>query len=331
MTSRYIDDLKELQKSMLDSLSQLDNGTSDETGSPEGPSTLTECSRLVVQFGTVLRCAVVSLDQGNRHISVVYLPSKSLDDMDTLRITGNLERVPEQTRHEMQQLVQMANWLYEFKRALRCVTEKNNSNRLERIDQLRDEAIGVNTMDKSGNASDGDSHTVDIAAASTKTQLLNQTKKLTSNLMKGNQILQSGILQSDLNLDELKQQTNLLQTVDDKYDQFQSVMQRTSTLVKTLEKASNREKRDVYIALIFLVACISWVFWRRILRMPTKLLLWICFKFFKSILATVGLVRSTVASPGSSSTVSSAVQATTATLEQAVDEAMDRILAHDEL
>ena len=334
MASVYMEELEGLQPGMLDSLGQVDSAANavGAEALPEGVSTLTACSRLIMRFETALRCAVEALDQGSRFVTVAYVPSRSLDCVDTLKIGGSMQRVSESTKEQLRRLVQLVDWLGAYKGALRSATEQSSAHRLERIDQLRDEAIRAHSTRESGSddARNSDTRTVDIAAASTKGQLLGQTKKLTSSLMKGNQMLQAGILQSDLNLDELKMQTGLLQTVDDKNTQFQSVMQRTSTLVKTLERASNREKRDVYLALFFLVACMAWVFWRRILRAPTRLLLWLCFRFFKSILAAIGLVRAVA--PATTPHSASPSAAATAALEQAVDAAMDRVLAaHDEL
>lgn len=44
------------------------------------------------------------------------------------------------------------------------------------------------------------------------------------------------------------------------------------------------------MSLGFLVLCISWVIWKRLIRGPLKLVLWIWFSFFKKILFTTGVV-----------------------------------------
>ncbi|KAK5773611.1 Sec20p PWA37_002442 [Arxiozyma heterogenica] len=182
---------------------------------------------------------------------------------------------------------------------------------------------------------------------STRDQLLNKTQQLTNNLIKSNTLLQSSILQSDLNLDNLKQQTQSLNQIQDKYSQLETVFNKTNRLVKSLETASNQEKRDVYISLGFLALVISWVVWRRIFKGPTKLFLWLLFKFFKGILVSVGVVQKftskdniltvpnaitdAIMTTGASLTNSNTATDITASLEQAVDDAINRILLHDEL
>lgn len=153
-------------------------------------------------------------------------------------------------------------------------------------------------------------------------------------------------------MDELRAQTNSLTQIDDKYTQFETVFKKTADLVKVLENASHQEKRDVYLSLGFLLCCISWVLWRRIFKLPVKLGLWLLFKFFKGILVTLGLVKSYAGSSSSlqapSLVLNAPILATTTTssatsvepfasvsavssIQRAVDEAVDRIVSHDEL
>ena len=342
---QYVDDLKDLKFKMLDQLNKLNNSNTEvndditfdnTTEEIDSRSVSEECTKLILQFESVLKVAIVAINQSNKHIKLTYIQSQSLDNMDTLKISGsNLDKCKPQLIQAVKELIVLTNWNYEFKQKLKQRIQNDHYEKLNQIDELRNDAILKHSQLRTKETVK-DTKTIDIQATSTKSQLLSQTKKLSNNLIKGNQILQSSILQSNLNLDELRQQTNSLQTVDDKYDQFQSIVSKTSTLVKSLEKASNQEKRDVYLALFFLIACISWVIWRRILKLPVKLFLWVCFKFFKSILVAIGMVQTSV--KGSSITPpdmisnNSLMATATESLENIVDEAMERILDdHDEL
>ena len=343
---QYVDDLKDLKFKMLDQLNKLNNINNDINGDMAFNETQDEidtrsvsedCTKLILEFESILKVAIVAINQSNKHIKLTFMQSQSLDDMDTLKISGSsLDKCKPIVIQTVKELIILTNWNYEFKQKLKQRIQNEHYDKLSQIDQLRNEAIKKHSQLRNKETIK-DTKTIDIQATSTKSQLLSQTKKLSNNLIKGNQILQSSILQSNLNLDELRQQTSSLQTVDDKYDQFQSIVSKTSSLVKSLEKASNQEKRDVYLALFFLIACISWVIWRRILKLPVKLFLWMCFKFFKSILIAIGMVQSSVkgssiTSPDMISNSKSLIATATESLERIVDEAMERILDdHDEL
>ncbi|CAB4253586.1 similar to Saccharomyces cerevisiae YDR498C SEC20 Membrane glycoprotein v-SNARE involved in retrograde transport from the Golgi to the ER [Maudiozyma barnettii] len=336
---QYVEELEQLKIRMLDELSKLsEDSLSDNASENDSQDINAECTKLVMQFESKLRSAIVVINQSNKTIKLTYIQSRSLDTLDTLKVVGDLQQCKNETCGLIQDIIMLTNWNYEYKERMRKMIKANYYQKLNEMDQLRNEAINAHTESKISTEKHRDTPTVDVQGTSTKAQVLTQTKKLSNNLIKGNQILQSSILQSSLNLDELKQQTSSLQTVDDKYDQFQLVVNKTSSLVKSLEKASNQEKRDVYLALFFLIACISWVVWRRILKMPVKLFLWMCFKFFKSILVAIGMVQSTISTTTTmkrediTSSHSSIIKEATQSLEQFVDEAMDRILSsHDEL
>ncbi|SMN19531.1 similar to Saccharomyces cerevisiae YDR498C SEC20 Membrane glycoprotein v-SNARE involved in retrograde transport from the Golgi to the ER [Maudiozyma saulgeensis] len=334
----YVEELEKLKFKMLDELNKLgEDSLTSNTSENDSKDICMECTKFVMQFESTLRCATVAINQSNKAIKLTYVQSQSLDTMDTLKVEGKLQECKNETATAIQDIIMLTNWNYEYKEKMRKMAKANYYHQLNQVDQLRNDAIDTHTKSTMSTEQSHDTRTVDIQGTSTKVQLLSQTKKLSNNLIKGNQILQSSILQSSLNLDELKQQTSSLQTVDDKYDQFQLIVNKTSSLVKSLEKASNQEKRDVYLALFFLIACVSWVIWRRILKMPVKLFIWVCFKFFKSILVTIGLVQSTISTTTMkgntiTTTSSSVIKEATQSLEQIVDEAMDRILSsHDEL
>ena len=312
MTSRFIKDLEGLKNSLLNELDsfQVDlNQYQDQEhktlvgNGSEGTESYSQCIQLMQQFESVLNSAIVSVNQEFKPLRIVWERLNTLDKPDQLRIVGNdiYRQGTSDFLYSYDKLLQLLDWFYQFKLSLRACLLKVHEFKYTKIDRYRDEAIEMHSIDLKTSSSTSSLHkhgttgTTDLASMSksamTKSTLLTQTKKLTNKLARSNQMLQSGILQSELNLDELRQQTKTLEVVSDRYSQFQVVFDKTSELVKTLEKASNKEKRDVYLSLGFLVACISWVIWRRILKLPVKMVLWLCFKFFRGILVAIGLVR----------------------------------------
>ena len=354
MTSRFIEDLEGLKDSLLDELDSFqvnhyqdqDQGhkTPDDNGS-DGTESYLQCIQLMQQFESTLNSAIVSLNQEFKPLRVVWERLNALDKPDQLRIVGNefYKLGDSDFLYSYDKLWQLLDWFYQFKLNLRnCLLEVHES-KYAKVDRYRDEAIEMHSIDLKTSSSTSSIHkrgttgTIDLESMSksamTKSTLLTQTKKLTSKLARSNQMLQSGILQSELNLDELRQQTKTLEVVSDRYSQFQVVFDKTSQLVKTLEKASNKEKRDVYLSLGFLVACISWVVWRRILKLPVKMALWLCFKFFRGILVAIGLVRRSQYSSGTvTGEVSTMVRAAsyspvaTATATTAVSAIIDTVI-----
>lgn len=157
-------------------------------------------------------------------------------------------------------------------------------------------------------------------ATNIKGKTLQVNKKITSNLLRTNQILRSSVLQSELNIDELKQQTDTLMLVNDKFDRFKAMSQASTKLIKAINNSSYQEKQKVYAAIAFFCGCIMWVLWRRIFKYPVKFTFWLCFKFFKSLLYTVGIVKSSV-SPNQASSSSTVVSAISSVKDTILDQA----------
>ncbi|AGO11133.1 AaceriAFR344Cp [[Ashbya] aceris (nom. inval.)] len=168
------------------------------------------------------------------------------------------------------------------------------------------------------------------APATAKDRLLATNKAITSNLIRSNHVLQSSVLQSELNMDELSQQTASLAGLGRRFDQLGLVLHRSAAIVRSIEASSGREKQRVYIALSFLGACIAWVVWRRLLRGPLRLMLWLWFHTFRRALGLMGLLPRSA--PAAAPAMYSALPpgpASTAALVNAVDSAFTRIM--DEL
>ena len=82
----------------------------------------------------------------------------------------------------------------------------------------------------------------------------------------------------------------MLTELNDKFDVLDTLLTQSSKIMKLIEKNGSKEKRRVYMSFGFLILCISWVLWKRLIRGPLKLVLWLWFNFFKKILYTTGVV-----------------------------------------
>lgn len=346
MLEGYNDRVASLQSAMLNELEKLSAGKSSADGTAH---TATQAADMILEYESALKTIEVCLNNGHRGLRVTWAKSNALDTCDSLEIVQNevtqgneLERT--QVVDELELLLRSVDWLFEYKRRVRTAIKDSHRKIAEQQDLKRDESIEHNAVQYEKQSAQPHPEAYEAKpSGTTKDKLLSRTKQLSANLIRGNQVLQSAVLQSDLNFDELQEQSSSLSKINDKYTQLDTVFVRTSQLVKTLEKASHQERRDVYLALGFLCACVSWVLWRRIFRLPVRLALWLTFRFFKGILMTIGLVKKAsptkmMAPPVSvlwTATTSTAsaigTPSATDTIEQAVDEAINRIFTHDEL
>ncbi|AOA60406.1 v-SNARE [Komagataella phaffii CBS 7435] len=111
-------------------------------------------------------------------------------------------------------------------------------------------------------------------------KILNKNQLITDSLGKSREMMQSSVMQSELNLEELDQNSRDLQTLSDRYALFNGIISGTSELMKTINKSSKKEKRDIYMALAVFCAVSAWIVWRRLLRRPVMLVFWMVLKSF---------------------------------------------------
>lgn len=331
MVAFYQSRLATLQVSMLSELQRVKNG--------EGVQAK-DAADMVLEYESLVKTVQVCLNHSHRGLRVTWRKSTTADSNDSLEIEQNGEIAKsgnDTTVEDLEFLLRCIDWLSEYRRSFSAAAKESHRAAAEQDYIKRGESIEANAVQFDSRETPREPP----QGSTTKDKLLHRTKQVSANLIRGNQVLQSAVLQSDLNLDELREQTHSLSQVNDKYMQLETVFVKTSQLVKTLEKASNQEKRDVYLALGFMSLCVSWVLWRRIFKIPVKLFLWLTFRFFKGILMTIGLVKRVPIGPHKvlappvaflETTVTGTTPTTTIdSIVQAVDDAMSRILTHDEL
>jgi len=112
-------------------------------------------------------------------------------------------------------------------------------------------------------------------------QILQHNKKITSSLQATRQLMSTSILQTELNIDSLDQQTKDLSTLNEQYASFNDVLLKSKQLISFIEKQNKKDKRRIYMSLGFFLLVCSWIIWKRILRGPVRLMLWSFFKVFR--------------------------------------------------
>lgn len=115
-------------------------------------------------------------------------------------------------------------------------------------------------------------------------QIMQQNKSITTSLQSTRQLMTSSILQTELNIDSLEQQTKDLSSFDSLLTDLASTLKKSRNIVKFIEKQDRQDKNRIYMSVGFLLICCAWVIWRRILRVPVRLLLWSMLKTFRIFL-----------------------------------------------
>ena len=140
-------------------------------------------------------------------------------------------------------------------------------------------------------------------------QILSHNKSITSSLQSTRQLMSTSIVQTELNIDSVEQQTKDLSNLNDKFTDFESLLNKSKNIVRFIEKQDRKDKNNIYLSIGFLLLCSAWVIWRRLLKMPVKFFLWSLFKIFRifntifvtssnkgdvDIYATVGAISSSL-------------------------------------
>lgn len=111
-------------------------------------------------------------------------------------------------------------------------------------------------------------------------QIVQQNKQITQSLQTSRQLLSASILQSELNIENLDQQTKDLYKLNENFLQFNDLLNKSKQIVKFIEKQDKADRQRIYLSIGFFIICCCWVVYRRILRRPIKILLWSLFKIF---------------------------------------------------
>lgn len=146
-------------------------------------------------------------------------------------------------------------------------------------------ATGYSTTDtktKAYNSIDDDQ----LQELSAQEKLLQQNTMLTDKLQNVNNLMKSTLLAGEINLSELEVSTSTLANLSDSYAFFGNVLNKTNTLVKSINKASKNERAMIYRSLYFFITVCCWILWRRIFKRPVLLLIWLIISPMKLLFRT---------------------------------------------
>ncbi|RLV96638.1 Protein transport protein SEC20 [Spathaspora sp. JA1] len=195
-----------------------------------------------------------------------------------------------------------------------------------------------------GNAKSRESAKV-ISDLSVNQQVAHHNKQITQSLQTSRQLLSATILQSELNLDSLDQQTKDLNKLNEGFIQFSTLLNRSQQIVKFIEKQDKSDRQRIYMAGAFFLACCCWVIYRRVLRRPIQLMLWSFFKIIgiyswvtgskndatistiisSSIIEMVSTVLETVSSEAATSTIEKVSSSTSSSIIDTVEKVVETI------
>lgn len=159
-------------------------------------------------------------------------------------------------------------------------------------------------------------------------KLLQQNSVLTGKLQNVNNMLKSTLLAGELNLNDLDHSTKSLSELSDSYQMFGSILNKTNTLVKEINKASKQERIMIYRSIYFFLSVCCWILWRRIFKRPILLLIWLILSPLKLIF---NRKKSAPINSSSISMTSSILETTAALTTETVLHVVETTLTKDEV
>lgn len=109
-------------------------------------------------------------------------------------------------------------------------------------------------------------------------EVLTQNKSITHALRATRTMMNTSLMQSELNIESLDQQTKDVSRFDDMLTDFQSLLLKSKQIVKFIERQDRQDKNRIYLSIGFFLICCAWVLWRRIFKLPVKILIWTLLK-----------------------------------------------------
>lgn len=135
-------------------------------------------------------------------------------------------------------------------------------------------------VEKSGDGDEALEQPVKKESSPVKTEdkILQQNKNITAKLQQSKQLMEMTVMQTELNIDSLDQQSQDMSRLNSKVMDMGTLLARLRQIVRFIEQQDKGAKRRIYMSICFLVACAAWVLWRRVLRLPVRLVFWAVLK-----------------------------------------------------
>lgn len=112
-------------------------------------------------------------------------------------------------------------------------------------------------------------------------QLLDKNQQITERLEHITQVMNGTVVAGEQNLQNLSVSTSGLQDLSNKYGRFADILIKTNDLVKMINETSGSERRQIYRSIYFFIGVCIFIIYKRILKRPIKLMIWILFSLFK--------------------------------------------------
>ncbi|VEU24414.1 DEKNAAC105686 [Brettanomyces naardenensis] len=145
--------------------------------------------------------------------------------------------------------------------------------------QIEDEEDEVEKVDNT--KSDGYLDDEKLEDLSKQQQILGKNKQITDKLQNIATMMNNSLIASERNLQDLGSSSSLLTDLGNRYAYFADVLMRTNGLVKMVNESSNAERRQIYRAIYFFIAVCTYIVYKRILKRPVKLFIWLFYNFFR--------------------------------------------------
>lgn len=146
--------------------------------------------------------------------------------------------------------------------------------------EKQDKSLGTKEDLFAGRSLEGRQNNAGGNKKTVQDQILTQNKSITNSLQMTRKLMSTSIMQTELNIDLIDQQTRDLSSLNEKLVDLNTVLKKSRQIVKFIEKQDRQDKNRIYLSIGFLLLCSAWVIWRRILKVPVKIMLWTFFKLF---------------------------------------------------
>lgn len=102
-----------------------------------------------------------------------------------------------------------------------------------------------------------------------------RAEQVTQSMRRIHQMAHLEVLKGEMNIEELDAATKSLIQVQNTYSAVDLLLNGSRRLVKLLDEADTRDRRMMMLSLSFLGAVVCWIIYRRVLKLPLKLLFWL--------------------------------------------------------
>lgn len=103
---------------------------------------------------------------------------------------------------------------------------------------------------------------------------VSKSEDITATLRRVHQMAQGEVLKGELNIEELDSSTKALRDLENKYSAVDVLLNGSRRLVQVLEEADKGDRRRIQFSLGFLAVVLAWIVYRRVLKLPLKILFW---------------------------------------------------------